>query len=69
MYGKSVVDGQSPEHENSFEDFEEPRPKGSKRTRVAGESSAPEPESYNTLIGIYSVNNLVLLLYRNFIAL
>uniref|UniRef100_A0A164Z0G5 SCD domain-containing protein n=1 Tax=Daucus carota subsp. sativus TaxID=79200 RepID=A0A164Z0G5_DAUCS len=56
VYGKSVVDGQSPEHENSFEDFEEPRPKGSKRTRVAGESSAPEPESYNTLIEVIKGN-------------
>lgn len=56
VYGKSVVDVQSPEQDNSFEDFEETRPKGSKRTRVTGEASVPEPGSYNSLIEVIKGN-------------
>lgn len=52
VYGKSVVDVQSPERDNSFEDFDEPRLKTSKRSRVTGEASVPEPGSYTSLIGI-----------------
>ncbi|KAL8112780.1 hypothetical protein AgCh_020182 [Apium graveolens] len=57
VYGKSVVDVQSPEGDNSFDDFEEPRLKTSKRSRVAEEASVPEPGSYNSLIGINYVND------------
>ncbi|KAK1398647.1 hypothetical protein POM88_008510 [Heracleum sosnowskyi] len=39
VYGKSVVDVQSPERDNSFEDFQDTRPKGSEWTRVTGEAS------------------------------
>ncbi|KAK1383326.1 hypothetical protein POM88_021061 [Heracleum sosnowskyi] len=45
------ITGISPERDNSFEDFQETRPKGSKRTRVTGEASVPEPGSCNSLIG------------------